>query len=382
MSNAGLPPAESAAVGTDSTTTPQTDSTLATAGAVGGANEEVDGSAASFNWLQNYPTLLDPANDTAIMRVESPSPSYWRASALDTFTGNAWTATQAFTARLEPAQNGGSYVYSVPQDYPTPPGETVTRILPDRSRSTPTSCWSEATPCSIDIGQDLALRANDMRVIHSSRSLGPTLAYSVTAVIPDLKPTDVVGRGSDYPEALASYLGLPFPRIAELAGPDKEATWRSTLPDMSPVGWEWVDLYALNREIVGDATDSYDVTVRIERYLRSAFQYSLTPPSSDYSSPYTAFLFDTRSGYCQHFAGAMALLLRYNGIPARLAVGFTSGEEDEPGTYTVSTNDAHAWVEAYFPEVGWVAFDPTPSRNIPTAGPSSSSPGFVDPFGE
>jgi transglutaminase-like putative cysteine protease len=147
------------------------------------------------------------------------------------------------------------------------------------------------------------------------------------------------------------------------------------------VGSGWISTHS-TRGIVGDATDPYDVTLRIEGYLRAFFEYSLNPPSSDYSSPYAAFLFDTRSGYCQHFAGAMALLLRYNGIPARVAVGFTSGEEAEPGTYTVSTNDAHAWVEAYFPEAGWVAFDPTPSRNIPTAGPSSSSPGFVDPFGE
>ena len=143
-----------------------------------------------------------------------------------------------------------------------------------------------------------------------------------------------------------------------------------------------MDLYALNQRIIGEATDPYEITLRLERYLRRFYDYSLTPPTSDYSSPYAAFLFDTRSGYCQHFSGAMALLLRFNGIPARVAVGFTTGERESAGAYMVSTNNAHAWVEVYFPTVGWVAFDPTPGRDVPTAGTpwSTSTPGFINPF--
>ncbi len=336
-----------------------------------------------FNWLQNYPRLLDPANDVMIMKVTSPSPSYWRANALETFTGNAWTAVQAFLERLEPTRSGDSYVYSVPEVAPTPPGLTVSQSFQVQSVYT-NYLFVGGDPRSFRIDQDLALRTNDVRALHSNKALGPTLAYRVTAVIPDLKPTDVVGKGSDYPQALDRYLGLPFLPASRIEGPDQEASWRSTVPDSFPGGGEWVDLYAFNREIIGEATDPYEVTLRIERYLRNFFEYSLTPPSSDYSSPYSAFLFDTRSGYCQHFAGAMALLLRYNGIPARVAVGFTSGELDEssPDTYTVSTNNAHAWVEVYFPQIGWVAFDPTPGleHTIPTPGASSTSPGFINPF--
>ncbi len=221
---------------------------------------------------------------------------------------------------------------------------------------------------------------NDMRALHVNKALGPSLEYTLTAVIPELKPTDLVGLGADYPETVSRYLTLPFPRVDEIAGPDKEAAWRSMMPDTGPDGWQWVGLYALNQQIIGDATDPYDITLHVERYLRSFFDYSLAPPPSDYSSPYAAFLFDTRSGYCQHFAGAMALLLRYNGIPARVAVGFATGEPDGPDAYVVSTNNAHAWVEVYFPGVGWVAFDPTPGRSIPTAGASSTSPGFINPF--
>ncbi len=340
-------------------------------------------SAYTFNWLQQYGDLLDPAKDTVIMKVESPSPSYWRANALETFTGNAWTAAQAFLDGLEQTQSDSTYVYSLRSaETPTPPGVKVTQTFQVQSVYS-NYFFVGGDPLSLAIDQDLVLRTNDTRAIHSNRAVGPTFAYTVTAVVPDLEPTDVVGKGRDYPESARDYLVLPFPRVEQIEGPDKEATWRSTVPDNTPEGREWVDLYALNRQIVGNATDPYEVTLRIERYLRDPryFEYSLTPPASDYSSSFSAFLFDTRSGYCQHFAGAMALLLRYNAVPARVAVGFTGGEEGDRNTYIVSTNNAHAWVEVYFPEVGWVAFDPTPGRNLPTA-TSSSNPRFINPFVE
>jgi transglutaminase-like putative cysteine protease len=338
------------------------------------------GSVFTFNWLQNYPNLLDPANNTVIIKVESPSPSYWRANALDTFTGTAWVTSQAFLRRVEPVQAGDHFAYPIPSAEPTPGGKTATEIF--RVQSVYTNyLFAGGDPQSLSIDRSLALRMNDMRSLHVSKALGPSLEYSVTAVIPELKPTDLVGKGTDYPQAVDRYLTLPFHRVADLAGPDKEAEWRTMMSEMSPDGWEWVDLYALNRQIVGDATDPYDVTLRIEKYLRTYFDYSLAPPASEYSSAFAAFLFDTRAGYCQHFSGSMALLLRYNGIPARVAVGFTSGEEESPGVYTVSTNNAHAWVEVYFPNVGWIAFDPTPGRNLPT-GTSSSNPTFINPFTE
>ncbi len=340
-------------------------------------------SAYTFNWLQQYGDLLDPAKNAVIMKVGSPTPSYWRANVLEQFTGNAWTAGQAFLDGLEQTRSGNAYIYALPEaKTPVPPGLTVTQTF--RVQPVYTNYFFVGgDPISLTIERDLVLRTNDTRAIHTNKAVGLSFAYSVTAVVPDLEPADVVGKGSDYPEAVRSYLGLPFPRVAQIEGPDKEATWRSTVPDSTPEGWEWANLYTLNQEIVGSATDPYDVTLRIERYLRDPryFEYSLTPPSTDFSSPYSAFLFDTRSGFCQHFAGAMALLLRYNGIPARVAVGFTSGEQEEPDTYIVSTNNAHAWVEVYFPGIGWVAFDPTPGRNLPIA-TSASNPRFINPFVE
>jgi hypothetical protein len=81
------------------------------------------------------------------------------------------------------------------------------------------------------------------------------------------------------------------------------------------------------------------------------------------------FVVQTRAGYCQYFAGAMALMLRYLGVPARVAVGFSSGTYDRRrGVWTVTDHDAHAWVEAWFRGYGWLPFDPTPPARRPERG--------------
>jgi transglutaminase-like putative cysteine protease len=333
----------------------------------------------SFNWLQNYPQLLNPANNVVIMKVESSSPSYWRANALDSFTGEAWVASQSFFQDVGRVRQATTYVYSIPAADPSPPGQAVTEHFQVHWVST-NYFFTGGDPRSLTFDEDVSVRMNDMRSLHVVNPLGPSLDYTISAVIPKITPSSLVGLGSDYPDAIRHYLELPFPRVDEIEGADKDAAWRRTVPDAAPEGWQWTDLYSLNQKIIEEATDPYDIALHLERYLRSTYDYSLEPPTSDYPSPYAAFLFDTHAGYCQHFAGVMAMLLRFNGIPARVAVGFATGDLESPGVYSVSTNNAHAWVEAYFPTAGWVAFDPTPGRNLPDGGASSTSPGFQDPF--
>jgi hypothetical protein len=111
----------------------------------------------------------------------------------------------------------------------------------------------------------------------------------------------------------------------------------------------------------------------VKRYLANGFTYDENPPSSTY--PLQAFLFETHRGYCQQFAGAMALLLRMGGIPARVATGFTTGSfDDATHSYVVTDFDAHAWVEAWFPHYGWVRFDPTPPSAPARGGHLSPAP--------
>jgi transglutaminase-like putative cysteine protease len=333
----------------------------------------------SFNWLQNYPQLLDPANNSVIINVQSSKPSYWRANALDQFTGDAWISSQSFEQKIDLTHPSSGYLYSIPAADPTPPGTVVTEHFQVRSVYT-NYFFTGGDPRSLTMDQDVILRTNDTRALHVANALGPALDYTLKAEIPNVTPASLVGLGRDYPQSLAAYLRLPFPRISQLRTADKDAGWRFAVSQLTPDGEQWAGLYALDKKIVGDATDPYEIALRLEQYLREYYQYTLEPPASNYPSPYAAFLFDTKAGYCQHFAGAMALLLRYNSIPARVAVGFTEGELESNGVYSVSTNNAHAWVEAYFPTVGWVAFDPTPGRSLPTPGGSSTSPGFQDPY--
>jgi protein-glutamine gamma-glutamyltransferase len=337
-----------------------------------------DSARLGFNWMENFPRLLDPTTDAQVMRVRSPLASYWRANALASFDGTMWFSSGPRSSRLTPEVISGSYVYRLATSSPEPPGKLVTESFQVESMYT-NYFFTGGSPQTLAIGRQVLLQVNGALALGVDPPLGPKVDYAITAVIPQLKPADLVGRGRDYPWAiLAQYDTLPFRARSDL-GPTPESAWRTAMSD-SPAHREWLGLYQLNQDIVGSTTDPYGIALKVEEYLRLHYVYSLTPPHTGYQSPYAAFLFQTKTGYCQHFAGAMAVLLRFNGVPARVAVGFTAGRQVKDGTFVVTRNDAHAWVEAYFPGVGWATFDPTPGRTIPGPGASSASAGFVDSF--
>ncbi len=141
--------------------------------------------------------------------------------------------------------------------------------------------------------------------------------------------------------------------------------------------------------MAGDATTPYAAVNRIEAYLRSNYTYDEQPPyptslPDDWPSdmpagrpPLVDFLFGSKRGYCQHFAGAMTVMLRTLGIPSRVAVGYTGGHYDaDSNQWLVMDRDAHAWVEVWFPGYGWLPFDPTPGRAAPNPA-SVSSPDYA-----
>jgi hypothetical protein len=124
-------------------------------------------------------------------------------------------------------------------------------------------------------------------------------------------------------------------------------------------------MYRLARRLAFRKRSSYDIAVAIESHLKATYVYSEQPPFRRY--PLESFLFTDRVGYCQQFSGAMALMLRMDGIPARVAAGFLPGSRTgAKGTFDVRAVDAHSWVEAYFTGIGWVTFDPTPPRSVGT----------------
>jgi transglutaminase-like putative cysteine protease len=107
--------------------------------------------------------------------------------------------------------------------------------------------------------------------------------------------------------------------------------------------------------------------ITLEQHLRENFEYTLdTAVSSQNVTPLGEFLFTTRKGHCEYFASALAIMLRLNNIPSRLVTGFSATNKNPlTGYFEVRGLDAHAWVEAYFPEYGWVSFEPTPAYFLP-----------------
>ena len=113
-------------------------------------------------------------------------------------------------------------------------------------------------------------------------------------------------------------------------------------------------------QVTKDAKGYYAKAAAIEKYLKTNFQYSLKPGIAEDGNQLRHFLFVSKKGYCSYFAFAMALMCRGLGIPARVAVGFYVDPQSEVlNFYQVRAFQAHAWVEVYFGQMGWVEFDPT-----------------------
>jgi hypothetical protein len=121
----------------------------------------------------------------------------------------------------------------------------------------------------------------------------------------------------------------------------------------------------LAHQLLDNIPNAYDRAEALESFLRSPpYSYSpqvkATPPGRD---PVDYFLFDLKQDFCEYFASAMVVMLREAGVPARLVEGFTTGQFDQPSnSFVVKEQDAHAWVEVYFPQYGWIEFEPTPSQ--------------------
>jgi len=151
----------------------------------------------------------------------------------------------------------------------------------------------------------------------------------------------------------------PSPAELRAASPDLPQDIRLTYLQL-PVQID-PRIAALARQASGSASNNYDRATAIQSYLRNNYAYSLNPPSIEPKDPVGSFLFNSKTGYCEYFAAAMALMVRTMGIPSRVVNGFQTGSFNRlGGDFVVRARDAHSWVEIYFPRYGWIPFDPTP----------------------
>jgi transglutaminase-like putative cysteine protease len=309
------------------------------------------------------PTLLEQSN-TEMFVVNTDNPGYWRLATLARFDGEQWSATDNPTeAPVDGAieasvQRLGSSELSGDQLLQSFGIENLSGgNLPSPAR---------AVQVEVEDRQDslrYAPESGDLRLVGG---LNPDVNYDVASAARDLSYSDLIdaepGREGDV-EAI--YFELP-----QTPSSDVTSFRDDTITD-------------------AQAETPYEQLVAIQTRLRSTeFRYSVEPgaeaedqlASTDYL---TRFLTDTKTGYCQQFATAFAVLARSLGYPTRVVVGFLPGERTAQGRYLVRGTDAHAWPEVYFEEFGWIAFEPTPRSPDQTGlGRIAEMPVYTLPGGE
>ncbi len=328
-----------------------------------------------YVWDSNYDGFTWPRKTTTVFKVQaSPRSLYWRSTTLDLFTGARWVEyrqperAELFDGRLDLTQND-PLTPAVARDPATwKKAQFEIASLADDHIVAP----------SVPVGFEPAFSGADFfqgasGVVAGQLERGQR--YAAWSYSPHPTSAQLAATGHDYGEAALPYLevypGMVAPRFGT---PDREAVMKGFLaayPDYKP-------LYSQARRVVGNARSPYAAVLALESWLRGTggFVYTQHPPLAR-AEPLLDFVVRTKRGYCQHFAGAMALMLRYLGIPTRVAEGFTSGVYDpETKTWTVTDHDAHAWVEVWFERYGWLPFDPTPGRGSLSAAYSVSSPDF------
>jgi transglutaminase-like putative cysteine protease len=268
-------------------------------------------------------------SDDLMMRVRASAPALWRGSVFDVYDGRAWTGDEGEARPI------GT---SPPYDYPIEFRSTGPRSLVSQTfyieaeqpnvifaAGQPDQVWHEGT-VSID-----ALGA-----LRTDATLTPGQVYSVLSTRGAASPAELrAAARRELPPNIEPYLQLP-----------------ESLPSR-------VD--ALAKRITAGTTNDYDAVKAIEAYMRDNYQYSLdSPVPEEGRDAVDHFLFDTRVGFCEQFASATTVMLRSLGIPARVAVGYTTGSKNAfTGYYEVKASDAHSWIEVWFPGYGWYEFDPT-----------------------
>ncbi len=253
--------------------------------------------------------------------VEADEPAYWRVSTYDRYTGGGWIRTgqprpYEGTLRSPPGRSTPlAQTYTAETSIATIPAAnrpTEIRDSPVPVRVTPAGDFQPASP----------LRAGE--------------TYEVVSQRPAARPAELRAAGTDYPTAVEE-------RYTQLPGSTPDRVGERTA------------------RLTANADNPYDTARVVERYLENSKEYSLDVerPSGDVAD---RFLFEMDAGYCTYFATTMVTMLRSQGVPARFAVGYTSGQQVDTGEWVVRGYNSHAWVEVYFPEHGWIRFDPTPSE--------------------
>jgi hypothetical protein len=275
-----------------------------------------------------------------VMRVELPDQPtgrkdrlYLRGLAYDHYNGRSWSSGSRHRRSLGLTADGTFAVRSGGSRTPLNLSEPVRQDI--LLEALDTSVLFAAPFAEYLSGEFTAVQADGMTGLHLPDPSSSRIRYSVISRERQIMTEEQVASELDYSGSVRDrFLQLPEDsnRVAELA-----------------------------RRVTDQAAIPFEKSSAVLQHLLSNYQYSLDADTTRSSHPIDDFLFTRKTGYCEHYATAMVLMLRSIGIPARLVTGFLATEWNEfGGYYTVRQRDAHAWVEVYYPHSGWITMDPTP----------------------
>lgn len=268
-------------------------------------------------------------SDALMMYVQSPAWSYWRGYAFDHYDGRNWSESND---ALLPFYAGRSGRFVLDNSVHKQTFVQTFYIAHDM----PNVLWAGGTPVTVFFpARELALDVTGGIKVGSALQAGSV--YSIESTSQDFKPDELRQAKGSIPDWVKS-------RYYQLPDSTTERTRELAL------------------QITKDKKTTYDKVIAVRDYVMNTYPYDyFPPPQQPDTDAVDQFLFVDKRGVCEHFTSAMVVLLRAAGIPARFVVGYGSGTYNAiTGYYEVHANDAHAWVEVYFPGIEWVPFDPTP----------------------
>ncbi len=284
--------------------------------------------------------------DEPVFQVQALKARYWRAVVFDTYDGRGWLNT----AQDELSYSAGEIVPVAAWRAREAISQTVTLLAPigDVLFGAPEIAQADlrlnalarqqagAAPIAVAAhGTDTDAAAVEFAMVRATRDLDRNESYRFTSAVTKATVQDLEAAGSNYPaEILDRFVQIP--------------------PDFSS------EVATLAQRLTADAVTPYAKAKAIESYLRTIPYNDAIPAPPAGVDPLEYFLFDIQEGYCDYYATAMAMMLRSVGIPARAVSGYAEGIlDEETGAYFVTQRDAHTWVEVFFPEYGWIEFEPT-----------------------
>jgi protein-glutamine gamma-glutamyltransferase len=280
--------------------------------------------------------------DEIVMRVRAPEPAFWRGQTFTEFDGRTWTVSPD----LGRPQDGPVI------DVAPTVGDALGSAVPSRElvqtyfveQDLPNVVFAAPRPVQVIFDGSLWTRPDG--ALRSDVTLTAGSVYTVISERPQVDAEILRAQGD---------LGAFFAGFRSMTGGDELEPFLE-LPESTTQ--RTIDL-ATTLRTPGEST--YDTILAYEAWLGANTEYDLDAPvPAAGADAVDDFLFESQLGFCEQIASTLTIMLRSQGVPARLATGYVPGERDRvSGVWNVRGSDAHAWVEVWFPQTGWQPFDPT-----------------------